>query len=409
MGLIQKLKEQWNNWYYHDLDDMDDDLDWELIDDDKAGWNKAKSDAVDKHFDRIMRDPEERNVYVAECLSAMADAADKMEQCDVEYEAVTSLLMDMEIIEGLSREDKADIKYQAKKIEAAEKERRRVYNNVEHLNDADLDMMERLGNEIPEGIMKIREAEQYRLLVKQDLRKLSKERNDLKFKKRELINMIVNARGISTIIAVSVVLCIVMLLVLQYSLGMNVTIGYVLAGGIGAIALVYIYVKYLDSIRELEKVAKNINKLISVHNTVKIRYINNTNLLSYYYMKFNVDSSAELEDLWNVYEAEIVAYEKEAQLKDDLAAYYNKLIGTLAKFKVVDPDIWIHQCKALYDHKEMVEVRHALIARRQKLREQMEYNKSIAVESKESIASLAKKYPEYSKEISAMVGKYEGL
>ena len=57
----------------------------------------------------------------------------------------------------------------------------------------------------------------------------------------------------------------------------------------------------------------------------------------------------------------------------------------------------------------MVEVRHALIARRQKLREQMEYNKSIALESKESIASLAKKYPEYSKEISAIIGKYEGL
>lgn len=408
MGLIQKLKEQWNNWYYHDFDDIDDDFDWEL-DEDENLWNKSKSDAVEKHFDKLMRDPEERNVYVAECLNTMADASEKMEQCDVEYEAVTSLLMDMEIIEGLSREDKADIKYQAKKIEAAEKERRRVYNNVEHLNEADLDMMERLGQEIPEGIDKIREAEKYRVLVKQDLRKLSKERSDLKFKKRELMNMVVNARGISTIIAISVVLCIVMLLVLQYSLGMNVTIGYVLAGGIGAVALVFIYVKYLDSIHELEKVTKNINHLITVHNTVKIRYINNTNLLQYYYMKFNVDSSTELEDLWNVYEAEIVAYEKEEKLKDDLAGYYNKLIGTLSKFKVVDPDIWIHQCKALYDHKEMVEVRHALIARRQKLREQMEYNKSIALESKESIASLAKKYPEYSKEISAIIGKYEGL
>ncbi len=408
MGLFKKIKEQWNNWYYHDFDDIDDDFEWEL-EEDESLWKKSKSDAVDKHFEMLMRDPQERSGYVAECLSTMADASEKMEQCDVEYEAVTSLLMDMEIIEGLSREDKADIKYQAKKIEAAEKERRRVYNNVEHLNEADLDMMERLGQEIPDGIAKIREAEKYRGLVKQDLRKLSKERSDLKFKKRELMNMVVNARGISTIIALSVVLCIVMLLVLQYSLGMNVVIGYVLAGGIGAVALVFIYIKYLDSIHELEKVAKNINKLIAVHNTVKIRYINNTNLLQYYYMKFNVDSANELEDLWNVYEAEIKAYEKEERLKDDLAGYYNKLINTLAKFKVVDPDIWIHQCKALYDHKEMVEVRHALIARRQKLREQIEYNKSIALESKESITDLAKRYPEYSKEISAIIGKYEGL
>ena len=76
----------------------------------------------------------------------MAEASEKMEQCDSEYEAVTSLLLDMEIIESLSKADKDDVKHQAKKIEAAEKERRRVYNNTEHLSLEELDMVESLGN-----------------------------------------------------------------------------------------------------------------------------------------------------------------------------------------------------------------------------------------------------------------------
>ena len=408
MGLFSAIKEKWNNWYYHDLDDLDDDeLDWEIGEEDFL--SKPQKITSDEKLNRMMQDDEQRNVYVLECLCQMAEASDKMEQCDAEYEAVTSLLLDMEVIESLSNEDKADIKHQAKKIEAAEKERRRVYNNTEHLPEDDIEMMERLGDEIPDGIKKMREAEDYRKLVKQDLRRLSKERSDYRFKKRELTAMVMNARGIASIVAVSMVMCIVMLLVLQYSFGMEVTIGYVLAGGVGAIALTILYLKYLESVRELEKIGKSINKLISIHNTVKIRYINNTNLLQYYYMKFNVSSSEDLEILWDIYETEIEAIEKEERLKDDLAGFYNKLVSTLAKVGVTDPDIWIHQCKALYDHKEMVEVRHALIARRQKLREQMEYNKNIAIESKDRIAMLAQRYPEYSKEISEVVSKYKGI
>lgn len=408
MGLFTALKDKWNKWYYHDLEDLDDDdLDWEL--DDEEYWKKSKARTDDEKFERLIKDADQRSVYILECLGQMAEASEKMEQCDSEYEAVTSLLLDMETIESLSKADKDDIKRQAKKIEAAETERRRVYAEAEHLTPHELDMVESLGDEIPDGIRKIKEAENYRKLVKQDLRRLSKERSDYKFRKRELMNMVVNARGVASIVAVAVVMCIGMLLVLQYSFGMKVVVGYIMACGVGAVALTVLYLKYLDSVRELEKITKAINKLITVHNTVKIRYINNTNLLQYYYMKFGVDSSELLEEIWNVYEEEIAALEKEEKLKDDLAVYYRQLINTLDRAGVQDPDIWIHQCKALYDHKEMVEARHALIARRQKLREQMDYNKNIAVESKDRIATLAKRYPQYSREISDIVDKYEGM
>ena len=111
MGLFSAIKEKWNNWYYHDLDDLDDDeLDWEIGEEDFL--SKPQKITSDEKLNRMMQDDEQRNVYVLECLGQMAEASDKMEQCDAEYEAVTSLLLDMEVIESLSNEDKADIKHQ---------------------------------------------------------------------------------------------------------------------------------------------------------------------------------------------------------------------------------------------------------------------------------------------------------
>ncbi|HOO80028.1 MAG TPA: hypothetical protein PLQ04_06545, partial [Lachnospiraceae bacterium] len=177
--------------------------------------------------------------------------------------------------------------------------------------------------------------------------------------------------------------------------------------GAGAITLTILYLRYMDAGKEQKKLAKMLNKLITLHNTVKIRYINNTNLLSYLYMKYEVESFEELEENWNLFVDEMGARQKDEKLKEDLEYYYDKLTKALAKYRVKDPEIWTHQANALIDSREMVEVRHALIGRRQKLREQIEYNKKIAGTAQEDIKNLAEKYPKYSAEIAALVKQYD--
>lgn len=49
--------------------------------------------------------------------------------------------------------------------------------------------------------------------------------------------------------------------------------------------------------------------------------------------------------------------------------------------------IWLHQTGAILDPKEMVEVRHAMILRRQQLRKQMEFNTDNAEKAQEQIKS----------------------
>ena len=60
----------------------------------------------------------------------------------------------------------------------------------------------------------------------------------------------------------------------------------------------------MDAGRELQRVEKTINKIIQLQNKVKIRYVNNCQLMEYLYLKYNTDSAAKLEKQWKMYQDE---------------------------------------------------------------------------------------------------------
>ena len=53
----------------------------------------------------------------------------------------------------------------------------------------------------------------------------------------------------------------------------------------------------------------------------------------------------------------------------------------------------------MLDSKEMVEIRHGLVDRRQKLRTQMEYNKGLVTAGQKEIKDTIENYPQYKDEI----------
>jgi len=83
------------------------------------------------------------------------------------------------------------------------------------------------------------------------------------------------------------------------------------------------------------------------------------------------------------------------------------LISILRRYQLHDPEIWIHQTAALVDKKEMVEIRHGLVDRRQKLRVQMEYNKRLATEAQQELSQTIEDYPQYQEEIVELVERFE--
>ncbi len=80
-----------------------------------------------------------------------------------------------------------------------------------------------------------------------------------------------------------------------------------------------------------------------------------------------------------------------------------ELIAILSDFQLLDPRIWVHRSTALLDEREMVEVRHDLNVRRQKLRKNMEYNKQVAENTGKSIQDFAKMNSGYANEIMSLV------
>ena len=152
---------------------------------------------------------------------------------------------------------------------------------------------------------------------------------------------------------------------------------------------------------------KAINKLILLQNKVKIRYVNNTNLLDYLYAKYNVGSSEDLIRMWEVYQKEKEEREKVRELDMELDALRRELLTILRRYQIRDPEMWLDQVSAIANEKEMVELRHQLILRRQKLRKQMEYNEKLGENAKGEIKSLVEEFPAFAPEIMEQISDFE--
>lgn len=350
---------------------------------------------------------DQRRLYIQNCLEQMAEASKEINLLTGEYSLVTSYLTDMEEIEALPDEERSEVNRIAGKLSTLEREINGYREKKDRMSDSEYNRIRSQENEIEDGIKKLKENENYASLIKKDLRRLDSERHAYAYRKNELITMMANFRGMAVIFITALVLCVLLLLVLQFGFEMNTSVGYFLSIGAAAIALTVLCVKFMDADRELKRVENTINKLIQLQNKVKIRYVNNTHLLEYRYMKYNTDSAANLEKLWNLYQEEKEERKQYAEAEAKTEYYQEQLVTLLANYRVKDPDRWIHQTAALLDKREMVEIRHDLILRRQSLRKQLDYNNGVAETARKEITDVAEKYPEYSQEILKMVELYD--
>ncbi len=376
----------------------DDEPEYEIED-----WNEIVYDRDDLQIN----DKKQRKEYVQGCLEQIAEASKELEELEFEYNMVTSYLKDMEEIEALPEEEREILCECAKKIDALEEQQSGFRERKNRLDDGKFRQMQRLEEEVQEGLEKLTEAEHYQDLIKRDLRRLDGEKQAYTFRKNELRHVIADTRSMTIVCSVAVIACILLLLLLQFTLQLDTKIGYLLAAGIGAVAITLIYIKHMDVKRELEQVENGISRIIRLQNTVKIRYVNNTHLLDYLYMKYDVSSAGELGKSWQRYQDEKEERHSYQQAERELDQYQKELLHTLRRYQVKDPMIWLHQTRAILDKKEMVEIRHNLIIRRQSLRRRMDYNKEvIAGKAQAEIKDLAEKYPRYAKEILNIVDQY---
>lgn len=352
------------------------------------------------------RDEEQRSRYVMGCLEQIAEAERETERLTEEYAQVTSYLADTEEIEALPELEMKQLEKNARMIRSLERGIEDFLGRKDRMSDSQYHALRIQEQTVADGIEKLREAEEHSGRIRQDLKKLDVERQAHAFRRRELDSMCENYRGMAVIFMAALLLCLGMLAVLRFAFRMNIYAGFFIAVTAAALAVIIVCIKYLDAQRELRKIRRAESRLIQLQNTVKIRYVNNTNLLEYLYLKYNTDSARKLAELWELYQKEKEDRRQFAEAQDQIEQCQAHLAAQLKRYRLKNPERWMDQTAAILDSREMVEIRHELIQRRQALRKQLDYNKTIAQAAHREIMDISDRYPAYRSEILDMVDKY---
>ena len=353
-------------------------------------------------------DPVQRREYIGSCLQQMQEAAMVLDELEMEYNDVTSHLRDIDEIDDLPEEQRREINECAEHIIESQQMQEKFDNRKSRMTDEEFEHMERIESTAKEGAAKLYDAEQYQKKIRNDLKRLDSEHEAYLYQEDDANSTINNTGRLIVAIGIALSVIIVFLLALQYGLGLNVVYGMLLTVLLAAISITALYFRNNNARQELRMVQKSIARLVMLQNQVKIRYVNNTNLIDYLCLKYGVNSSKQLYDLYDKYLEEKKARERAEDARKMLDANEKDLVYMLSHLRIKDPDIWVHQAEALLDHKEEVELRHSLNVRRQSLRKRMEYNRDVvAGNAKSEIEEMARQYPEYAQEILDMVSRYE--
>ena len=116
------------------------------------------------------------------------------------------------------------------------------------------------------------------------------------------------------------------------------------------------------------------------------------------YEKFHVTSARELHYHWQEYMRIVDEERRVKRVGDMIDLFTREMVQTLKNNGIQDADVWSYQPEALVDPKEMVEVRHRLNVRRQKLRQRIDYNNGQEEQARKSLRTFREKNRAYDSE-----------
>ncbi len=309
-----------------------------------------------------------------------------------EYYIVTSYLNDIELLENLAPDQAAEIHKAADYVAKLNLARDQFLNTSKKISDAQFQMIQRQEEQIPDAIKNLRANEEYQAVVKRDMQYLEGEKQEWEIQKKDLRRLRRRMRRDSFLLLFGAATAAVLLLVL--AIGFSYELRYAWMGVIAAslFGAAYIVLRLESSRRDMQQAEVNINYAITLLNKVKIKYVNITNAVDYVHEKYHVRDSREFEYQWDLYQEAMREQEKYRKTNEDLNYYYEKLVRLLRKCKLYDSRVWIEQPQALVEQKEMVEIKHNLLVRRQKLRSRIAYNLDIVKKERQEIDRMMKNY-----------------
>jgi hypothetical protein len=162
--------------------------------------------------------------------------------------------------------------------------------------------------------------------------------------------------------------------VLSLYMNMDMQLAITVVAFLAAVSATFILVKYQDAAYAIKQADVNHNHAIILENRAKIKYVNSKNAVDFTCEKYHVRNAYELQFLYEQYQEEARKRESFRKNSDDLEYYSKSLVQYLTRLRMYDARVWINHANAIVDSRELVELKHNLITRRQKLRSRIEYS-----------------------------------
>lgn len=344
--------------------------------------------------------------YVTECCQSIKEVDQQIKKIRDEYQNVTDYLKDIQKIDRVVGEERIKLNEYARSIVRLNRERSQYKNRNLEISDAAIRRLELYDTDLVAEIRGMYAAETYQKALDGDLKMLHEEKGKLREEKKEIVEKQNSLKGMAKVLTALIISLFVLFVVIYYALKADMTLPYLGTVFLAAVSATVIFLESNRNHRDMLIADRKMDKAISLLNRVKIKCVNNLNLLEYNKEKFGVKDAADFEHLWQEY-CKAKEYERKFKENTEQLHYYNeKLLDFLKEQELKDCEIWLGQVIAITDDREMVEIRHRLNGQRQKLREQIAYNQNVQRGLVEEIDHMIAEHPENKKEIMEVVKPY---
>lgn len=381
---------------------------------------KNDVDKIDYHFleesqsndivEDIKAGKENRNkkykVSIEESCESLLDSMKQLEELKLEYHAVTSYLTDIQKIDSIEEEEKEELVEVARKIVTATREKASIQTSGKRVSELHYKTFQTFEDDIEGELSRMKGNEVYLSKIEKDMKHLEGEKQSLFLQKDDVKDRMIYIKKLIKLTSVFVIILFALFGVVGILLGANVTIPFLLTILMGVVIGSYVMIQSKENKKESKLIEAKLNRAISLLNKVKIKYINTKNALDYSYQKYSVKTYTELMYLWEQYKKAIEDEKKYSKHSEVLETEKKELVRILKTAALDDPAIWMYQAVALIDNKEMVEVRHSLNVRRQKLRDAMDYNNKIKEDTTDEVRAYLNKLPEEKAKYEPMLRKF---
>lgn len=395
MGFFKKKRKKQNEEFVY----IDSELDIE------AEFRKRKSaDTGDKEFRDI-----EGLQYVRTQCQLITESSGYINELKTEYDAVTAYLSDIQIIESQSETNRKKLKMTAQEVIALRQRRDSLQKEKPRLQSSQYAMFDKYAKDFPQALVNLQNDEKYCSAVKHDLRVLEAEKLALK---EELDNSSMRRTNIKNVSIISLLGIIAVFVIFFISGQLKDSNGTTLFMVVMLLAAVYVLLIFFMQRRNLYRfrlAEKKLARAVTLLNKTKIKYVNIVNSVEYQQEKFGVKNSYELSRIYEIYLDEKKKSERFRSSSVELEDAHDRLTELVSGIGLYDASVWNSQVEALVEPKAMKALRSSLNARRQNLRDRMEYNATRIEDSKKGIMDYIKKHPDKADAVMEIVEGYDAL